>query len=217
MRRYDVSKEVVEDALSNAYLSVVTYLGDVRGTPLRNPGGYAYRAAQHAVVAIMRGRELARGDLARLAEEYLAEGHSGGQVPRSLFGPSDGGDPSAQNPEVIEGEQHDGDPLRWITDELAASPGAPPNWLVSAVLSYITLVMYPEHRPASLPAPERGSTPAQATAWPALHLAGLADLLIPDAGPAVRKTRSRRIGSIRSFLDELFTAAAVRGEVTGCD
>ncbi len=204
-RRYRVSPEVVEDAVSDACVAVMDRFGRPGVQPPANPGGYAYRVVQRSLIAIMRGREITVSDLEQLGDD--------GAKPSFPVAP--GADhPPAGDLAQHELDQHDGDPLRRIAEEFAALPGGPQEWLLSAILSYITLTMHADLRPDSLPYPERGSLPAQALVWPALHLAGLHELVVADAGVAVRRTRSRRIAVVREWLDRVFAEAAARGEVS---
>lgn len=194
-RRRNLPVDVVEDAAQEAAISLITRFGRAGAVAPDDPVGYVYRVVDRAALAVQRGRELTVEDLDQL--DGVPVGGSTVEAPADDI------------------DRHDGDPLRRIAEELVAELGGSSEWLLSAVLSYITLAAHSHLVPSDLPGPERGATRSQATAWPALYLAGQVDLVVANAGVAVRQQRSRRIRRLIEFLNQAFAEAAARGEVRG--
>lgn len=84
------------------------------------------------------------------------------------------------------------------------------HWLTSATLTYLTISMFPDARPAHAPWPEAGARPDQARCWPAIWLSGRRDVF-PDARDDVRERNRKaqaRARLIRQVLEHFASASA---------
>lgn len=189
---------LADDAFGLAQANALEHVAAHPEVELDNPAAYGTTIIRNALKHLLS------------ADRPLLPGADGDRV---TFEPIDGVEPvdpvDPVDPEAATPVSDDArvDEIRAVAEALGGH-----GWLVSSVLTFLTLGFDGVEPPAGLPVPQSGATPRQARCWPALALAGETDLF-PDGGDDPSARRKRRSRRIREVLDRVEAAwARVMGQ-----
>lgn len=194
--RAGLGRDLAEDLVQIAITTMIRWSRGPSARPLENPAAYGSAVVRNRLRRLLRGRKFDETELdeSALGSDELDVGYPEDTVEVQLH--LDDGDAA--------------DPLR-VALELQQQPA----WVHSAALTFVTIAVHDSDDLAQLPSPLAGARSDQALCWPALHLAGHADLVVTYASDAVRRRRSRYIRRVLEAVNAAFVEAAARGEVQG--